>query len=156
MTINLTWEEALLAATVGVRRRVKAQSVKRREVHGDAHYRPPWDLDIEGALAEMAFAKFMGAYWAGQTDPDKGSGDVMEGGIAHHVRSTDREEGALILHPTDSDEGIFVLMVGGGIKWRCAGWMRGEDGKQQRWWRANVPHAAYFVSQGDLEKDFDR
>jgi hypothetical protein len=43
--ITLTWEEVLLAATVGVRRRVKARAVGRTEAHG-GHHRMPWDIDI--------------------------------------------------------------------------------------------------------------
>lgn len=144
--VELSWGETCFGASVGARRRARAVAANRYTKVET----PPlesWGRNIEGALAEMAFAKATNLYWVPTDDLDKAIGDV--GGF--HIRSTDNETGSLILRPDDSDVGWFVLMVGRGNRWRLAGMLRAADGKQDRYWRREPFPSAWFVPQGALK-----
>lgn len=88
--------------------------------------RDAWGSDIEGVAAEVAFAKGMGLYWAPSSKPDY-DGDVLR----WHVRSTNRTNGGLIIHPQDPDEARFALVVGEIPTFRVVGWMLARDAKDQ-------------------------
>lgn len=155
---ELTWDEALQAAIVGVQRHAKAKKDNRQNYYGEPDDEGAlWNLDINAACAEKAYAKMTGRYWAATTDPDKHLGDVGGQG----VRSTDKPNGCLILHPRDEDDRVFVLMVGSGRHWEFRGSIVARKGKQlgpdgkPRWWRTNVRTPAYFVPQSELDTVLD-
>jgi hypothetical protein len=68
----------------------------------------------------------------------------------YQVRSTRLDGGSLILHKTDKNEAIFVLVTGEAPEFKVRGWMRAVDGKQEKWWR-DTKRPAYFVPQSVLE-----
>jgi hypothetical protein len=140
LVVQLTWEEVLLGATVGVRRHVNARVKKRVPVF----LKPPWQLDCEAALGELAFARGTGLYWPASVDWDADVGDVVGG---HHVRSTDNEKGGLPVHKKDVDDGTFVLVIGSVRDWTIVGWCRGDEGKRIGTWRDDWTKPAYCVPQ---------
>ena len=103
-------------------------------------------INIEGALAECAWAKHLGKFWAkGET------GDLDVGRV--NVRSTRWESGSLILHPEDKDDVTYYLMVGANGSYRIAGHILAKDGKQEKYWadKQKTGRWAYFVPQSDLK-----
>lgn len=140
--ITLTASEMMLAAQAGVMRTVQNLVQGATGAHGSAA--DDWSMSIEGALAEWAASKALGVHW-----PGKGQmrGDDI-GGM--QIRSTRNPAGSLILHKTDRDGDIFVLMVGQASEWRPAGWIRAASGKQDRFWRTDIRSPAYLVPQSEL------
>lgn len=129
--VLLTWVEVIQAAQVGVFRQVRACRKGRVERHGEPRQRGPWEIQIEGAAAEMAVAKALGMYWADSTELDY-NGDVGR----YHVRSSDLADAHLLLYPTDPDEACFILVTGRAPLFHIRGWIVAAEGKVDAY-RAN-------------------
>lgn len=145
MDITLTPSEMILASHVGFLRQVKSV----REDRPDRYGCPPdegWQRAIEGACAEAAVAKALNRWWSGTI------GLLREADVGKvvQVRSTFREDGALILHEDDKDDSPYVLTVGLAPDYRLVGWLLGREGKLPQYWRTDVRHPAYFVPQSVL------
>lgn len=145
MRVELTLEEIRVAASVGIERRLRAIARNRQHRHswrgGDV-----WEIDIQGAAAEMAVAKAVGRYWTDTADPDY-EGDV---GQNVQVRWTARPDGSLLLHPDDKPEHAFVLVTGQIPQFEIRGWLWGAHGKDPRFWREDTGRPAFFVPQAAL------
>jgi hypothetical protein len=132
MIIELTWPEMMLATHVG---RYGAAS------NGMNSY----EKNILGAQSEMVVAKMLNVYWSGTigsiTMPDMNG---RTGGKVQ-VRSTPRNDGALILHPDDKDEEPFYLVRATPPMFDVVGWIIARDGKLQEFWRTDRPYPAFFV-----------
>jgi hypothetical protein len=126
--VTLSRSEALQAAYAGVHRMLRAIFRGRQPRHGRGSG-DEWHDDVQACAAEMAVAKALDRFWSDSPAPDYG-GDVGE----LHVRHTTREDGRLILRPSDPDEGTFVLVTGSIPAFRVVGWITGRDGK------AGEPH----------------
>jgi hypothetical protein len=152
VTIRLTEEELIMGAMQGVLRRVNAIMHDRRDnVSGELPNEREfdgWGVDIEGALGEMAFAKYRDTYWSGAADFREGDvGDT-------EVRTTKHRGGSLLLYPTSENDKRFALMIGSIGVYRVAGWIRGKDGKQQKYWREmgqGSGRCAFMVPQDELK-----
>jgi len=83
--------------------------------------------DINGAAAEIAFARAIGADLSQSNTPDQGP-DVA----GYHVRSTDWPQGKLIVRPGESPDNDYVLLVGFGLTWRIVGSIRGREAMQPK------------------------
>lgn len=147
MEVKLTSYEILTGAHVGIMR--QTQNLKVRpgtDAHG-ASLSDGWQLNIEGALGEMALAKALGIYWNGNIGA-LDAGDVGK----FEARTTSRENGRLILHPSDSDWALFFLLTGVNGRYTIRGWIRGEIGKDAAYWSDPSGHgrSAYFVPQHRL------
>lgn len=146
--VDLTLQELILAAHVGIRREVSARAVGRQNAHGfNGDTADGWSMHVEGAAAECALAKHLGGYWpmtVGRLDLE---GDVGEG---IHVRSSRRRDACLILHPDDADEGVFWLVVGQAPHFVVVGSAVGVEGKIERFWREDTGRPAFFVPQAEL------
>ena len=144
-TIKLSTTEIMQGALVGVMRMVQNLKNGNRDKHG-AERGPGWQYNIEGALGEMALAKFLGTYWAGTgvyRAPDVGDQDV---------RTASMDGGCLILHPADPDDRVFWLLTGQRGIYTVCGCIRGADGKKQEYWRDPAGgRPAFFVPQSALE-----
>lgn len=142
--VVLDSRELRQAGGVGLDRQIENLGIERRPAYG-AGSDNDWQLHIEGALAEMAFAKLMGLFWSGAHSfraDDVGS---------WMVRSTPKDSNRLIIHQRDPDDKKFVLVTGKNGKYVVHGWIRGVDAKKQEWlddptW--NRP--AFFVPQTAL------
>ena len=146
MRVTLEWFEVLLAATVGVRRQLEALRSGRPDCHG-FDGATGWQVHIEGACGEMAFAKATGRYWSGSINTFKAGGDV--GNI--QVRTRSRDDYDLIVRDDDRDEDIFVLVIGKAPTFRVVGWIQGAEAKRPSWrhvYGARPP--AFFVPQAAL------
>lgn len=146
MRIELTPAEIMLGAEAGVMRQVENLKIGRKPAYG-AGTENDWQLHIEGCLAEMAMAKYLGVYWAGKgklRHPDVGDMDVRTRSKSHY---------RLILHKEDPDDRVFWLMCGVNGKYDVVGWIRGRDGKQEQYWSDPAGgRPAYFVPQEHLHQ----
>lgn len=103
-----------------------------------------WTEAVEGACGEMALAKLLGVFWSGAV------GNLDAADVGHlQVRTTALPKGSLILHPTDADDEIFILMIGTAPAFQAVGWCFGREGKQQRFWHDPTGKGrwAFFVPQ---------
>jgi hypothetical protein len=64
LIVTLRPFEIEMAATVGVQRHVRALALGKRPTDGVPADRL-WQIHVEGALGELAFAKATGRYWGG-------------------------------------------------------------------------------------------
>lgn len=143
--VTLTWYEMSQAAIIACMRNIscKCRGVKNRF---GASGENAWDISIEGACGEIAFAKVMNLYWSGGVDraeyPDVGN---------YQIR-TARPGRRLILHPSDHDEEIFVLINGESPNFTLTGWILGHEGKKKEFWTdpTNNGRPAYFVPINSL------
>jgi hypothetical protein len=117
ITVALSWTEARHAALVGAERRLRS-SQDGRQAHAGANVAEDgWRMDIEGAGAELAFAKAMGWHWPGSVDVFHAEADVRH----IHVRQSSGPGRKLLLRPNDPP-GVYVLVVGRMPRYEVIGW----------------------------------
>lgn len=147
MIVQLDWFEVEQAAMVGARRRIESRSrgFKNGSGYNDEN---GWQIDIEGAAAEMAFAKLAHVYWSYSVNSFRREGDV--GRI--QIRHTERENGSLIIRPKDADTGLFVLVVGKIPSFNIVGAITAKKAKANPEWQKdyNNRDSAFFVPQESL------
>lgn len=143
---TLNWHEVFHAVVVGGTRNIEAKKRGRPDAHG---YRGDgWSIDIEGAAAEMAYAKMRDAYWLAVAD----NFHALDGDVGRtQIRSTARPDGCLILHPDDPDDSAFVLAIGCAPTFRFVGWGYGRDLKRREYWREDTGRPAFFIPQAALQ-----
>lgn len=149
MIVEFTTDELRHLAYRGVDRRVSAIERGRAGAHG-FNRDDFWQLDVEGLLAEAAVAKALGVYYSPVTGSlDTELGDVLPG---VQVRSTKYDSGHLLIHKTDSDTDRFVLVCGAAPRYRICGWIRGQDGKREGFWKTHRGRSAFWVPQEKLRE----
>ncbi len=127
--IKLTWYEVRYASMVGLWRQVAAWEENRKERFGayeDAQNR--WISHLEGACAEMAFAKLAGIYW----DASVNTFSAPDVGLIQ-VRLRAARDPRLIIRDKDDDHEAFVLMTGVAPSFVAQGWIMGAEGKKAEW-----------------------
>lgn len=142
---TLSTAEFLEAAIVGTLRQVinRSKGVPDRfGFDGD-----PWGVHIEGACAEKLVARETKHYWIGALNSKDDGSDAGPWGVRH----TPREDGSLILHPSDDDQQWFILVVGVAPYQRLVGSCKGFTGKVDEFWRTDVRTPAFFVPQSALD-----
>jgi hypothetical protein len=148
--IELTGKEMMQGCNVGVFRMIENHKRGRRaeaRIGHAAKYEDHWRNHIEGALGEMALAKYLGVYWSGVgrlATPDIGTNI--------EVRTSKYESGEMPIHPTDDDESNFWFLVGQYGDYRIAGFMRGGQAKRDDWWKDKNDNKrfAFWVPQSEL------
>jgi hypothetical protein len=146
--VTLTPSEIFQGAMVGVMRQTANIRDRRRNAHGLETQRLDWQYHIEGALGELAFAKFIGAFWSGSMG-DLRADDVQ----TWQVRTRSLHYGQLILHPHDPDDRRFVLVRGVVPAFTIVGWILGADGKRPEFWADPAGgRPAFFVPETALHR----
>ena len=138
--------EMEIAAIVGCRRRTESRANNRAYSH-QFDGTGGWDIDIEGAAAEMAYAKFRGQYWAATVGSFKGAdiGDKVQ------IRSTRHPGGSLIVREDDNPDHYYVLLTGAAPTFVVRGYIQGAFAKHKEYQSApNGRPPAYFVPQSAL------
>lgn len=144
--VKLTLPEVMVAAIVGVMRRLQDLRAERHDRYGLESKHNAWQIDIEGACAEMSVAKWLGVYWAGAL----GNLRANDAGPLQ-VRSSSRANARLIVHPADADDRVFVLVIGSAPWYRLTGWILARDAKAEKFWTdPGTKRPAYFVPQASL------
>lgn len=146
VSVELTPPECLLAANVGLMRRLQAITGRRLPSYGYDNA-DPWQADIEGACGECVVAKYLRVFWNGSI------GDLDAADVGRvQVRTTRFDDGCLIVRLTDPSDSVFVLVVGQAPTYRIAGWIHATEAKRDEWFtdKGNGRVGAYFVPQGVL------
>lgn len=140
--VTLSVEAMVQALMVGGRRTIAAA---RKALRSPSQAKRTWDIDIEGAMAEMAVAKATGMYFEPELDK---FGDADVGQL--HVRHTVLPDGCLIIRP-DDPEGRYCLVTGQLGRYRIVGCIDSVEARQDIWMRAPQGRpAAWFVPQSAL------
>lgn len=137
--VNLEWYELQMAWDVGLRRFIESErSGKKSRFNGTLNY----TAHLEGAAAELAFAKATGRYWSGSVNTFKDGGDVG----AIQVRMRMKHELPLYVRPTDRPDDIFVLVRGNQGSYRIVGWIMGAEAQNEDYKRKYTGWSpTYFV-----------
>lgn len=156
ITIGLTSGELQIAAAVGVLRQLENLGKQRPDAYG-APIDEGWQIHIEGAAGEQAFAKWSNRYWSGNL----GNLRAADVGSKVQVRTTRHATGRLILHPDDEKDppdDVFVLLTGAAPTFCIRGWIYGRDGKTDAYWTdpTGKNRPAFFVPQSALRPMDDR
>lgn len=149
MIIQLNGFEIATGAINGVLRQCRA--IKQRLPNSyAADQQQAWDYHIEGALAEMAVAKFLDLYWTG-IGHVRGQADV---GQMHEVRhrTTDAD---LCVRPKDEPEREYWLVYGKYGRYEIKGYKRGSECKVDTYRQLSnkngEQHTFYFVPASELQ-----
>ncbi len=147
--IELNHTEQLIATHVGALRRWHS---RERGSQDQIIGSDPAALDREGAMAEMAFAKYLNIYWdfgvGTYKKPDVGSYQVRM--AVANLDNWDKSRTSLILRANDAESQKYVLAVGRRGKYALPGWILGLAGKKPEHLRSGQ-HPAWFVPIGALE-----
>ena len=117
--VRLSSSEQRMACLVGTERRLTALEAGGRDRHA-VRAEQVWHIDIEGAGAELAFAKAMGWFWDGSVGTFHHRADVRE----VHVRQTSWSSGHLLIRPSVDVPGVYALVVGSLPRYWVKGWAR--------------------------------
>ena len=147
--IKLSWLELLIAAVIGVIRRIQCLRAGSRPLRGgflSGKAQDPWGADIEGVAAEHAVCKYMNWYPTGinkqSVDAGKNAG----------VRRTAHLDGHLIVYEADDDKLLMILVVGDAPVLYICGCISAKNAKDPKYWREDKPKTEYWVPQSDLEE----
>jgi hypothetical protein len=142
--ISLSPSEILQASMMGVMRQVQNLKARRNDAYG-AQTQNGWQMHVEGALGEMALAKYLDVYLGG-------TGTLRAADVGDcDVRTTSGPNNRLILHPNDPDDRVFWLLTGQNGKYTVRGNILGAEGKKQQFWKDPAGgRPAYFVPQSEL------
>lgn len=152
MIVRLTSSEIMQGAICGITRRIKSIEQNRRPKYG---IKPgtEWQVDIEGALGELAVAKALRFYWPATIDTFKREADI---GAHVEIRTRSERWHDLMVHDEDADDRIFILCRGRAPEYDVAGWIRAREGKRSEFWKDPAgERPAYFVGAehlNDLEQ----
>ena len=146
-TIELTKPELMVAGLVGNMRSVASLGNLVSIVHSPTDTQ--WQIDTDGAAAEMAFAKWLNIYY----EPTVNTFKAPDVG-AFQVRSTKHEHGKLIIRGNDMKNEIAILVISKMPNYRMAGWIYTNDAKLDKYlYDPNSRKAPmWMVPQADLNK----
>ena len=125
--IKLTWVEVRAAANHAVHRRIYHEELGTPHRANIPRECMPWDFEVNGAVAELAFCKLLNCYWSG-----------LEGNKAAdcryaEIRSTVSGKKGLWFYPSDGDLRAVLAQVRlPAIEF--IGWYESRRGKQDCFW----------------------
>jgi len=146
--VRLTPAEMAYAEAIGRARNRCHRSANR----GDRAFKKSAsvDIDIMGAQAEKAVAKFLRQPWDGSFKPLP---EWMRWRVEGHdvgpfeVRATDWRYGRLLMQPDDPPFSPFLLVIAADRPlFQMIGWIFGREGKEDMWlWDAGYGFPCYYV-----------
>lgn len=144
--VELSWPELLLAVNAGVMRRLNAVRNGRKEEYG-RHPAASWNEDINGCIAELALAKYLGIFWSGTV----GRLDLPDVGTLQ-VRSKTEVGHRLVIRRSDKDAEPFVSVLVGIPVCHLCGWLFAKDAKRETWLLPDPDKPdRFFVPNGELQ-----
>lgn len=147
--VALSLHEVLIAANVGVRRRLAIIKDRSPDMYGQKPEHDGWQCHIEGSGAELAVAKHFDLFWSGHV------GDYKAFDVGpYEVRQTPHHNGHLILQHKDLDKGDApcILVTGSTPVFRLAGWIYGFEGLVNKYYtdKPRNGRPAFWIPQSDL------
>lgn len=127
-------------------RQIESVLAGRRDRHG--FNGDGWGAHIEGALGELATAKFLDRYWRAGVNAFHGPADI---GDRCEVRCRSSHDYELIVRTDDDDTRFFVLVTGVAPRYRVRGYIQGSNAKRVEWLKEHGNREpAYFVPHASL------
>ncbi len=153
--VSLQWFEMSNALQVGGSRLIEQhrQAAEGTTTFNSTMSPNKWQVNIEGAMGEVAVAKFLRTYWEGSVN-EYAAADV--GGFVE-VRTCSFDDGWLWVWPKDDDDRLVVLVVGRSPVFTVIGWIRAGDAKiESNWQHKDAPNnrrnaRCWFVPPDDLK-----
>jgi hypothetical protein len=105
VTITLNPDEIQYGANVGIMRSM--DSIRGGFNKPSFYQKRDWNVDIEGALAEMAMAKMLNVYWDGHIKSFKNAD--IDGQF--QIKSTNHRNGSLVFRPADKEVYTYILVI---------------------------------------------
>lgn len=144
--VKLSESEIQIAAFVGMSRQLYALRTGLQSAHG-AGAEHDWQYHINGAMGEMALAKYLNIFWSGTVGvlnlPDVGKLEV---------RTATSPDHRLIVREPDSDGSLFVFVTGVNGNYSIWGFLAGKDAKKNAFLVAVAGRPnAYFVPKESLQ-----
>lgn len=147
--IKLTYPEIYIASQIGVMRNVAShqRNLPRTNRNSEFNNDHQWETDINGAMAELAVAKFYNVYW----NPSVNVGKLADVGKIQ-VRSNTRSNGHLIIRKRDNDDEIFMLVICQNPEFTIVGWKLALEAKTPQFYRPENKFGveAWWVDQENL------
>ena len=144
--VTLTNYELFAAAIVGVRRHIEALQdglTPNAGFDGEG-----WEIHIQGACGEQAYAKYEDRFWSGSVNTFKSGGDV---GLTQ-IRTRSKSDYDLIVREADRDDDYFVLVIGTAPTFKIVGWIQAKDAKQPQYLKEYGGRPpAFFIPQAKLQ-----
>lgn len=130
ITIDLSWSEVHQAAQTGTNRCLNALRKGLKDAHGYEGF--GFDISIQGALGEIALAKYLNVYWDQYNSKRETwyEGDVG----SFEVRTIRKRHHNLTLHQRDRDNRAYILACAEPPTVLLLGWIMGKDGKLEKYW----------------------
>ncbi len=146
VVIILEEHELFMGALMGLDREMRALKRGARDRYAA---KSPWEDHIEGALAELALARYLGVYWNGGA---VGDSDVAGG---YEVRRTPHENGHLTIFQSNPNDAPYVLVTGRAGRYTLQGWIMGSEGKrpnylQTGYGQVTFSQPTYWIPQSAL------
>lgn len=111
-------------------------------------------MDVDGAYGEIAVAIASGEPWTNAAlSIEKWllSRDNLPDVGNKEVKTTRRANGCLLIQKHSTSRAPYVLALLDEFPVvKIVGWMPGEEVKQEKYWRTNVPRPCYMAPQCDL------
>ena len=137
---------------------VEAVARVQRAIHSNAKHRAPETApdgdpynfagNIRGRVTEVAVAKYFDCGYEADEPCDRTKFDLLNG---CEVRSNKYQWGHLIVHTWDKPAPyVLCTVTDNANEFIIAGWRDLADCQLDKYWRTDVPAAAYFVPQSDL------
>jgi len=137
---------------------VEAVARVRRAIDSNAKHRAPETApdgdpynfagNIRGRVTEVAVAKYFDCGYEADEPCDRTKFDLLNG---CEVRSNKYQWGHLIVHTWDKPAPyVLCTVTDNANEFIIAGWRDLADCQLDKYWRTDVPAAAYFVPQSDL------
>lgn len=124
--IQLTANEFLTAANIGMRRNAESIFKGRKARFPEKTPGELWGFHIESAIAEMCVAKYLGVFWSMGVN----TFHVADVGKNLEVRWSMRED--CKIRPDDNNI-IIVSVHGTGMSKYIKGWINSEDAKKKEY-----------------------
>lgn len=145
--VTLAGHECDMAANVGLRRQLSSIIANRKDQHGIDPV-DGWRAHIEGALGELAAAKYLKKYWNGSVDTFRSFADLEN----VEIRTRSRHDYELIIRDDDDPNKFYVLVTGTAPTFRIRGWIKGLNAQRDEWRKTHGGRpAAWFVPASALK-----
>lgn len=150
INVTLSLDEINAGARVGIARQI--QNIERGRAQKAQHDpSKDWIDHIEGALGELAVAKWLDRFWSGRLGKMKAA-DVGPYDVRTAIRKDRPARYRLIIRETDPEDRPFVLVIGRNGSYEIVGWIYAGNGKKPDYWQdpTGERDPAFFVPRSAL------
>jgi hypothetical protein len=143
--VELSLKEIREGAIAGIDRQLKCRMRGTFKAKRISEQPTIWDMDIEGACAEIAVAKLLQMKWTGDVDTFKGADVDNFIQVRHTIK--DDEYAHLFIMADDNREHAYVFVRGVCPAYKVVGWIWGDAVVD---FKLNEKTKTYWIKQEQL------